>query len=156
VTRITLEDKPALGAVTGAGHLYVVLREDGEADGQGLVIRGGQGGTISGLLEVDAGGLLVATEDEYSPSDTELSRHARDITDLVCTGSWSAMVDFARGIDGVYDYELPFASGDRVHVANSNALIFSVLNAVGIDARTIDGIDPPNVDWYSRRFRVSA
>ena len=62
------------------------------------------------------------------------------------------MVAYAQGIDGVYDYELPFHHQDRYHVANSNAVIFSVLNHVGVDARTLDDVDPPNTGWYAEGY----
>ena len=141
--RITLEDKPALGEVTGAGHLYLVLRDDSETDDEGLIIRGGQDGTLTGTLGIEADVVLGNSEDAYDLPDTESTRHARDITAEVGLGSWSAMVAYAQGIDGVYDYELPLASGDRYHVANSNAVIFSVLNLVGVDARTLDARPTP-------------
>ena len=120
--RITLEDTPALSELTDAGHLYLVLRQSNEADGVGLVIRGGKA-AIAGLLEIQTT-TLGDSDDEYETSDTESTRHARDITAEVGLGSWSAMVAHAQGIDGVYDYELPLASGDRFHV--------------GVGARTLD------------------
>lgn len=122
--RITLEDKPALLSLTGAGHLHLVLRQDGQTDGTGVVIRGGQDGEVSGPLGIQADLSLLGSEDLYGVSDTESTRHARDITAEVGLGSWSAMVAHAQGIDGVYDYELPLASGDRFHV--------------GVGARTLD------------------
>ncbi|HMR34515.1 MAG TPA: hypothetical protein PKA13_25770, partial [Geminicoccaceae bacterium] len=109
--RITLEDKPALVSLTGAGHLYLVLRNDIQSNNEGLVIRGGQDGAVSGPLGIQADMELGQSEDAYGVSDTESTRHARDITAEVGPGDWSAMVAHAQGIDGVYDYELPLASG---------------------------------------------
>jgi len=50
------------------------------------------------------------------------------------------MVAFADGIEtsnSTYEYELPVDVEGRNHTANSNAVILSVLNAVGVDVRTI-------------------
>jgi hypothetical protein len=52
------------------------------------------------------------------------------------------MTAFAQGLGLAYDYEFPGPIGTTGHVANSNATVLSVLNAVGVDVRTISGIDP--------------
>jgi Ca2+-binding RTX toxin-like protein len=139
--RIALEDAPAIHEGTGFGHLYLVRRQTGQADGDGEVIRGGKTGILpGGQVETEVKD-LGASSDAYEPGDTEATRHARDITSLVGAGSWATMAAVAEGIHEVgYDYELPLASVSRNHVANSNAVIFTVLNAVDADVRTIAGI----------------
>jgi hypothetical protein len=133
--RINLEDKLAVSEWTEAGHLYIVLRDGLDVDEDGEVIRGGKDGMVYGPLRVDADVPLSDTADEYQAGQTEDSRHARDLAPYFSasgyslTGAWMAMATYAAGIDAAqYDYELPFATGERIHVANSNAVVFSVLN----------------------------
>lgn len=50
------------------------------------------------------------------------------------------MVAYAQGISDIYNYELPTFTLGADHVANSNATILSVLNAVGVDVRTLPNV----------------
>ena len=88
--------------------------------------------------------MLAGSDDEYESGDTEISRNARDLAQYLSSSgftvstAWAAMVTYAAGIEAAeYDYELPFATDDRIHVANSNAVVFSVLNQVNVDARQV-------------------
>ena len=145
--RIALEDKSALDEWTDAGHLYIVKREDSQANKDVMIIMGGKKGILYDPLQADADISLYNSEDAYEIDDTEVLRHARNInpylgsTDDALTTAWSIMAGYVDGIDAVqYDYELPFTTAERVHVANSNAVIFSALNQVGVDARTIGDV----------------
>jgi len=58
---------------------------------------------------------------------------------------WNQMATYAQGINGLYDYDLSAGIADaNGPIANSNAFIYSILNAVGIDPRapvnTISGV----------------
>jgi Ca2+-binding RTX toxin-like protein len=154
--RITLEDTIALGTVTLAGHLYLVARDDGEMNGDGDVIRGGN---PTGLLAVYTGPLNESL-DRYEPGQTEATHHARSVTGFGGTteAAWSHMSSYAQGINqGQYDYEIPpHPAEQRLDLANSNAVVFSALNSIGIDARSLPDIEPPDASQYPYGFPGAA
>ncbi|UZE48465.1 hypothetical protein ONR75_27305 [Rhodopseudomonas sp. P2A-2r] len=155
--RIFLEAKPAFSEHTGAGHMYLVLR-DVAVDVNGVVIsnnrneddwvlRGTSGLDPSapatlGLLSTSLD-LLKASGDSYSPGETPQSRHSVDITDRVMAGgdwsdvngAWNSLIVDVLGINNQYRYEFPDPANS--HIANSNATIFSALANYGVDAREI-------------------
>jgi hypothetical protein len=139
------------------GHMYLIKRDvslnpDGTYNNvyspDDRIIRGASGfGTAGmGAVEERLGGSL----DNYSAGETPSSRHSVDITDLVGgAGKWSDMATYAFAIDHQYDYELPGGQ----HLANSNAVTFTVLARAGLDVRTLNtsgttGGGPKYVDSF--------
>lgn len=155
--RITLEDSDASSPLTGAGHLYLVAREDIEVNGEGDVLRAGN---PFGPLTIFSGDLADLTNpDRYGTGDTELTRHARSVTgfDGTTEAAWSKMVTYAEGIDQQYDYELPPQPIEgRLDIANSNAVVFSALNSVDVDARELPDVEPPDASQYPAGFPGAA
>jgi hypothetical protein len=150
-TRIFLESKSVniLGIPTGDDHMYLVMRSV-EVDDSGVVIsnsataddkvlRGGPSNVITLGTSADK---LSSSRDAYGPNDTPATRNSVDVTSLIMAGNdfsdvqnaWNTLTADVLGIDGAYTYELP---GGPPHVANSNAVVFSALAAVGVDARDI-------------------
>ena len=138
---------------TGFYHLYLVERDspDNLADentlawrNSGSVLRGGVNAAGTGPLTVQSGP-IIDSKDAYASAADLSNRLIWDITDLVGGDSaWSTLSSVLGQISaGGYEYELPAdgtaASGVLQHVANSNATVFSLLNAVGVDARTVIG-----------------
>jgi Ca2+-binding RTX toxin-like protein len=155
-TRIFLESTSVAWSGGVYGHLYLVLRQV-EVDENGvmlenayrpltdLVIRGSSGFTLSvqtGQLDASDdryGQIPVGTEGTETRPETPADRHSLDITPLLAAEQasvqtvWEALELAAQGISGQYDYEFPGAD----HVANSNAVVFSILNQRGVDLRDI-------------------
>ena len=160
IDRITIEWRFVEGVpILEPGHLYLVARSEGQTDGEGVVISGGPslpvgegGNPITGeygFLEINeslgAGSSLSSSIDRYDPDDTEASRGALDITDVLLENNnvslddiWSLMVELANNIDSQefrYDPTLgapPIGSG-----LNSNSLITSVLSQVGVNIEDV-------------------
>jgi hypothetical protein len=152
VDRIYLEYKDVSGSsgseslgVPLAGHLYLVKRDEtGPNNAVDRVIRGGP---ESGDLHVIASDLLNTTNDAYGLGESPETRGSFDITGLIPGGvaAWDDMAAFADGIENpaysVYDYELPGDVNGRNHTANSNAVILTVLNSMGVDVREIESVE---------------
>lgn len=99
-------------------------------------------GTLFGSLTIQADVGLAETLDKFIEDDTKIQhRSFLDITSIVeaagfsAEAAWAAMVAYIRDADDIYDYEVPDLAVN--HTSNSNATIFSALNAIGIDARTL-------------------
>jgi hypothetical protein len=145
VQKIYLEHKQADVPSTDYGHLYLVVRDDDPVIlSEGNVIRGDADIWID-LVTSESGGALAESGDEFPQTE----HNYQDITGLILGSSytendvldvWDGMVDFALGIHGLYDYEFPVSFDDdgRMHIANSNAVILSVLNFVNADVRAVD------------------
>ena len=137
--RIYLEMKAVPLTSGTAGHMYLVLRDDGAANLVGdpvhdQVIRGTAPGEVVGQLTTTLG-LLAASKDQYAPAETQLSRHSVDITDAIGgVSKWSELQGYAADISGSFSYELPGGP----HLANSNAVIFTILARAGLDIRDLD------------------
>jgi hypothetical protein len=105
--RIYLEHKEAV-SVTEAGHLYLVLRDEGaDATNGDLVISA----TSGGQLEVTAGDQIQGTDDEYDVVNGEVDTSDRgqlrdengnlvpiDVRILGGAAAWNDMVAFANEI----------------------------------------------------------
>jgi hypothetical protein len=141
---IYLEAKTVLG--TSYYHLYLVKRDAPQSPDDlnslawrstGSVLRGGS--TVFGSVLTTQNGLLADSEDAFSPT-TDVS--SRPIWTLNLSDSdWATMSNVLNGIGAAdYSYELPFSSRNSIyHVANSDATVFTLLNAVGVDVRSIIG-----------------
>ncbi len=139
--RIFLEMKPAIDGDLG-GHMYLVKRRVDVEDGvvlsndyqsgvnQDQVIRGAFG-SLLGAYEQPLGQSL----DQYGPDETPQTRHSVDITDLVGGIScWSDFEVWADAINNKYSYEPPYLYD---HIANSNAVVLSLLANAGVDIRDL-------------------
>ncbi len=150
---IYLEAKPVVvaGVTTSYYHLYLVDRASPQSPddlnslawrNSGSVLRGGMLGTGTGTLKVESGD-LSASDDKYNSQADISSRLIWDITDAVGGESgWGTMSSALAGIAAAgYTYEVPLAASSNaiMHVANSNATILTLLNAVNVDVRTIIG-----------------
>ncbi|HEY6618660.1 MAG TPA: hypothetical protein VIY68_03865 [Steroidobacteraceae bacterium] len=153
---IYLEAKPVyeLGINTGYWHLYLVERPAPQSDSEfnslawrneGNVLRGGS--TISSDTLSVQSGALATSSDAYNSSSDISNRLIWNITDLVGGDSgWATMSSMLAGIGAAdYPYELPFGrTYSNYYVANSDAVVTSLLNAVGVDVRSIIGsLDAP-------------
>lgn len=147
--RIFIEAKPTFGHGNSTwAHTYLVLREDGveresAADELSRWI-GGQPAGPGPLGNIEtAEGQFGGSKDWYGSSSgnsTAAQRTYLDITETVVAkfggsveSAWAAMAEFANDLHLQYDYEIATWTG--THVASCNAVIFSVLNSIGIDAR---------------------
>jgi hypothetical protein len=102
-----------------------VLRDDDPLDlTAGSVIRGGPDGAF--LTTAESDDPLSGSSDQYPQTKHDY----QNITDLFfdtsytegeVEGIWDDMVDFALGVDLLYDYEIPASFDDegRMHIANS-------------------------------------
>jgi hypothetical protein len=145
--RIYLEWKHV---AAGYKHLYLVRREEPVNQAQiseltwrnsGEVIRGGSLELPIARLNVQTGP-LVQSGDRYVSQDEVTGEQPRGIIDITGSTSaeaiWLTMETYASTLSSTYAYETPGLAVDvRDHVANSNAIILSVLNEVGIDVREI-------------------
>lgn len=160
--RIFLESKivydPFFGIDTGYRHLYLVRRNVNVADGvynvivsdDDRAIRGGPRSVFLGAVEA----ALKSTLDNYNSNESPTQRWSTDITAIVRAGvfssveaAWQAMTSYAAGINtNNYEYDIPTTKG---FIANSNAIIFSVLNYAGVEARDIlrDGTNQFYIDY---------
>lgn len=154
-TRIFLEDKPAMIV---AGHSYLVRRDVirdatgaivnaynpvARADGRRAdqVIRANPDG-VTGLLRVFVGRLVDSRE--HLATTTPDTRRSTDVTDAIIAAgryatandAWAAMSAFAADASEVYEYE----TAGFVSTANSNAIVQSTLDVVGVDARALPNI----------------
>jgi hypothetical protein len=160
--RIFLESKPVTLAGSQAGHMYLVLRDvivDNTFRADDRVIRGTSVPTAGASLVTEERE-LAGSLDEYrtfpvddqgnTQTETPQDRHSLDITGLLgaygsVDAAWSLLQTLTLGINGQYKYELP---GGEVHTANSNAVIFSILAALGVDIRDISINGAPYVDSF--------
>lgn len=142
--KIYLERKPVLG--TSYQHLYLVLREEPQTPEEfnslswrqsGNVIKGAAPALgVGGALRAETG-LLANTLDRYeSQSDITNRGIPVDLSGVLSPSNWTAMEEAALGLhQAAYRYEVPNVLLGQGPIANSNAIIFSTLNSVGIDVR---------------------
>jgi len=160
-TRIFLESKSVSLALGLAGHMYLVKRQvEVDEDGTILnnfynpdedrVVRGSSGASGSGSKLDTFVGLLKDSDDAYSGDTTPYTRYSKDITDeLVGPGKKYSDVNTAFDQLGQMALSLKFAAEYIyevpvpliAHVANSNAVILSVLNAADVDVRDIETVE---------------
>lgn len=138
--RIFLEMKSAVSGDLG-GHMYLVKRsvtvdDDGTVLSNNYdlindrVIRGAFGYSL-GASE----GALGQSLDQYGQDETPQTRHSLDITALVGgIGRWSDFEAWANAITGKYYYEFP---AEFDHLANSNAVVMTLLANAGVDIQNI-------------------
>jgi RTX calcium-binding nonapeptide repeat (4 copies) len=156
--RIFLETKPVPGTVGSAGHLYLVLRQV-SIDDNGIVVDNsyhadtdrvirGNGSLLGGPLTVtearldstpDAYSLVQVggtTEDPIFAYESPTVHHSFDFTSVLAQAgygdalsAWDLLKSTALGITQ-YNYQA--STGP-----NSNSVIFSVFNGIGVDLRDI-------------------
>jgi hypothetical protein len=129
--------------------MYLVLRNDPVTPDQvndlawrnsGDVLRGTVDNIIFGVPLRTEAKPIADTRDAYLPEDIS-TRGILDITGTVDPSKWGQMETIVSGINGAkYDYELPVGVIDsQYHVSNSNAVILTALNAIGVDVRSLIG-----------------
>jgi Ca2+-binding RTX toxin-like protein len=143
--RIFLEMKTVPGSDDLGGHLYLVKRSVFVQDG--VVLDNSYDAVndqvIRGALGLNLGvstGALGSSIDQYGADETPATRHSLDITDLIGGADrWSDLQTWAAAINNKYFYELPFLFD---HLANSNAVILTLLANAGVDIQDIkmDGL----------------
>jgi hypothetical protein len=151
MSKMYLEWKPVFFGPINSGyfHFYLVLREDPASPAQlndltwrqsGDVLRGGLPGlNPTDNLVIQTGALSASRDAITSQSDL----NSRGILEIGNAALWPQLTEALNGIGGSqYRYESPtlgMIGGNEAgdHISNSNATIFSLLNSVGIDLRTV-------------------
>jgi Ca2+-binding RTX toxin-like protein len=159
---IYLEVVPAVSTATGSGHMYLVYKDGSGNPENYKVIRGGPNGLLT-QLNVVFDKALQDTGDKYPGADflgklmygaeaaadfsnsilVPEQRKSLDLSGFLGGPDdlpviWKVLSDFAAGINGSYDYDVPIGSHTGAEfTANSNAVILTVLNHVGLDVRAL-------------------
>jgi hypothetical protein len=103
------------------------------------VLRGGLPGLNPTDNLVVQTGALSASRDAITDQSDLNTRQIRELS--ISSALWPQLTQALNGIGGSrYRYENPtiiVADDPRDHISNSNATIFTLLNSVGVDERTL-------------------
>ncbi len=149
--RISFEWRFVNGSAGQAGHMYIVARNAGETDGDGVVIDGnpslygtvgwwnatvGDYGTLAVNAGAGAGGTLATSVDAYL-ADTEASRNDQNISSDFAGSldtAWANMCTIANDIASAnFAYDPAQIMPPLGPGLNSNTLIATVLSYQGIN-----------------------
>lgn len=143
MSKISIEAKKAVFnlAPNKYYHLYLVYEDDA---GKESVIRGGPGDDSPSTIVTEAGSDMSpgSSKDYRAPDDADKRFAAQiDLDGRDPESVWDIMVDQARAID---DADIDY--GALINAQNSNSVVASVLDAVGIKASSAvaEMPKPPN------------